>query len=108
MRKISYGVGLFSIIFLLSFGFYLSYRTSLQKDSVQAPKTSEVENPMKTAYYLRIKDGRVTVYLENGEIYENTEIAEASLPASVQKKISEGYIIHSNQELYSFLENYSS
>ena len=42
------------------------------------------------------------------QVYETTEIYKETLPVSVQEKISQGYVLTSKQELYSFLENFSS
>jgi hypothetical protein len=53
-------------------------------------------------------DGKVVIQHPDGSVYEATEISEESLPMSVREKIQEEYRLNSRQELYSFLENYSS
>lgn len=107
MRKISYGIGLFCAAFLLAFGFYASYRHASHGDT-PTPKSIETENSMTPVYHIRIADGRVVVFLDNGSIYETTDITWDMLPSSVQAGILKGYTLKSKQELYSFLENYSS
>lgn len=108
MRKISYGIGLFCTVFLLSFGFYLSYRHSFRHENQTEPETIEAENPMHSGYHIVIVQGKVVVQLDDGSIYETTDISREMLPASVQSEIAKGYVLENKQELYSFLENFSS
>lgn len=88
----------------MAFGFYASYQYSYPED----PAALEAENPMQSRYHICIEEGKVIVRLEDGSVYETTDICEEFLPPSVREKISRGYILESRQELYSFLENYSS
>ena len=104
MRKFSYAVGLFSVVFLLAFGFYASYRFF----SGGSPISMETESSMEPEFEIREDEGMVTVYTEDGELYETTEILYASLPEKVRDRIREGYVIRGKQRLYGFLENYSS
>ncbi|NCB91450.1 MAG: hypothetical protein EOM40_02600 [Clostridia bacterium] len=108
MRKISYGIGLFSVVFLIIFGFYFSYHYTAMKESQVQPESMEAESIIRTGYHLGVRDGKIIVLLEDGSVYETTDIEKNTLPESVQKKIEEGYVLYSDQELYSFLENYSS
>ncbi|MBS6195771.1 MAG: hypothetical protein KH828_09340 [Clostridiales bacterium] len=108
MRKFSYGIGLFCTVFLLVFGFYMSYRYSFLRNDQKKPETMEAENPLQSSYHIGIEDGKVIVRLEDGSVYETTDISREMLPLSVQSRIEEGYILESKQELYSFLENFSS
>lgn len=60
-------------------------------------------------YLLKEKDGYVIVYLEDGKtIYEYTAIAIQDLPFDLQEAVNAGKTVESQEELYSFLENYSS
>lgn len=104
MRNFSYSIGLFSVIFLLVFGFYASYRFF----SPEVPETLETETSLEPAFEIREEDGLVTVYTEDGELYETTQILYASLPEDVRSRVREGYVIRGKQRLYGFLENYSS
>ena len=104
MRKFSYAVGLFSVVFLLAFGFYASYRFF----SGGSPRSMETESSMEPEFEIREDEGMVTVYTEDGELYETTEILYPSLPEKVRDRIREGYVIRGKQRLYGFLENYSS
>ncbi|MGI6070634.1 MAG: hypothetical protein ACOYBE_09425 [Blautia sp.] len=60
-------------------------------------------------YYLKEEDGNVVVYKgDKKTVFEPTQIALNSLPEKLQKEIREGKFIDSEEELYNFLENYSS
>ena len=60
-------------------------------------------------YYLLEKNGYVVVYLSDKEtIYEYTSIDVETLPETVQNEVKNGKYIEDMEELYGFLENYSS
>ncbi|MBQ4536831.1 MAG: hypothetical protein II994_04340, partial [Lachnospiraceae bacterium] len=60
-------------------------------------------------FYLAIKDNEVVVYKEDLEtIYINTGILVEQLPYDVQKQLMQMIWVAEEQELYNFLENYSS
>ena len=96
MRRFSYVLIVCSCLFLLTAGYYFSY---------QLRETEQIRQP---SYLVRIVDGKVVIQHPDGSVYEATEISEESLPMSVREKIQEEYRLNSRQELYSFLENYSS
>ena len=55
------------------------------------------------------RNGFVVVYLEDKKtIYEFTEIPLSDLPEEVRQEIAQGKQIATAEELYAFLENYSS
>ena len=97
MRRFSYVLIVCSCLFLLTAGYYFSYQLG-------SSDTSEIQ----PSYLVRIVDGKVVIQHPDGSVYEATEISEESLPMSVREKIQEEYRLNSRQELYSFLENYSS
>lgn len=67
-------------------------------------KTAEADT-----FYLKELHGFVAVYLKDGKtMYELTDIALSELPAEMQKEIRMGKTVESTEELYGFLENYSS
>ena len=74
-------------------------------DSVAA----EGEAAEADTFYLKELHGFVAVYLKDGKtMYELTDIALSELPAEMQKEIRMGKTVESTEELYGFLENYSS
>ena len=60
-------------------------------------------------YMLRNYNGYVAVYeLPADEIYEYTDVILEILPAKLQEEIQEGKYLKNEEELYNFLENYTS
>lgn len=109
MRRFSYVLIVFSCLFLLTAGYYFSYQLgNSEQIEIQPPETQETEQILQPSYLIRIIDGKVVIQHSDGSVYETTEISEESLPASVREKIRNEYRLNSRQELYSFLENYSS
>lgn len=61
------------------------------------------------SYYLTEQEGYVLVCLSDKEtVYETTSIRVESLPEKLQEEIRNGKFLKDQQELYSFLENYSN
>lgn len=61
------------------------------------------------AYVLLAEDGFVAVYQADREtLYATTGILLETLPEQLQQEILDGKVIDSEEQLYSFLENYSS
>lgn len=62
-----------------------------------------------SSFYLAAYDNEVVVYLEDRKtVYIETDISLDSLPAHLQQNIIDMMWIRDEEELYSFLENYSS
>lgn len=60
-------------------------------------------------YIMVAEDGYLTVYLADTQtLYMYTDIRYERLPEKLQKKISQGMKFETLEELYDFLENYSS
>lgn len=62
-----------------------------------------------TGFYAKSFNGYVVIL--NGDektVFEYTEIAINTLPDNLREDVLEGYYIASEEELYSFLENYTS
>ncbi|MCI9081202.1 MAG: hypothetical protein HFI70_02570 [Lachnospiraceae bacterium] len=60
-------------------------------------------------YVLMAEDGYVAVYhADRKTLYASTDILLDTLPQDLQTEITEGKLITSEEQLYSFLENYSS
>lgn len=121
--KTKYCIGFFAAVFLLTsllgIGYQLSYQYVADKqlaklethveekkeESITTKGTAEKND----GYYLCALQGYVVVYLGDREtIYEMTEISLDTLPEEVKKEIETGKYVQSENELYGFLENYSS
>ena len=77
--------------------------------SNSASVAAEGEVAEADTFYLKELHGFVAVYLKDGKtMYELTDIALSELPAEMQKEIRMGKTVESTEELYGFLENYSS
>jgi len=77
-------------------------------DEEQAIAT-EGEASQAFQFYLYPLNGYVVVYLsDKTTVYEYTNIAVEHLPDNVQTDIEDGKGISTEEELYGFLENYSS
>lgn len=119
---IGFFAALFLVLFLLSAGYQISYRhvidrrASLEEEQSAVTKSISTEGDAVTektdrdgGYLLRELNGFVVVYLADGNtIYELTEIPLSDLPEELQQQILEGKILSTEDELYGFLENYSS
>ena len=60
-------------------------------------------------FFARNEDGYVVIYnCETMSRYDETAILVCNLPESWQKKLEDGLFFKDEEELYEFLENYSS
>ena len=63
----------------------------------------------KTGYYIGIRDDVVIVYLEDrSEVYEYTNIEAWMLPKELRNQLIDGIYVKDEQELFDFLQTYSS
>lgn len=121
-RKYSIGfviAGLTALL-LIAGAYQLSYRAAMERareeqlvqieeNSSQESVAAEGEATKEYCYYLLEKNGYVVVYLDDKEtVYEYTSIEVADLPVTVQNEVKNGKYIEDMEELYGFLENYSS
>lgn len=82
--------------------------TSFSKDKVVLRKTY-YQDKKKAQFYLDVQMGRVVVYqTEDDTLYAYTELKFNSLPEGLQREILAGKYIETIEELYHFLESYSS
>lgn len=83
-------------------------RIALLEDRVSEVKESlNVAEPY--AYVLMEEQGYVTVYhADRKTLYATTDIRVMELPETLQEELKEGKYIESEEQLYNFLENYSS
>lgn len=112
MRR-NYSIGFFAGVFLLSVLYCIS-DSYFQERKVQnqEPKVQEVTisgDKRVYAYYLMEEDGYVYVYLgDRLTLFERTSIRTETLPESLKEEIKKGKPVRDMEELFSFLENYSS
>lgn len=116
MRK-KYGIGLaIGVLFLLLIGagysvckYHISEKRlseNVKAENLASAKGDAVKN---SGYYLKNLNGYLAVYLQDGKtLYEYTTISLQALPQELQDEIASGKWIETTEELYGFLENYSS
>ncbi len=88
-------------------GFETAELTAFSKERVAVCKYYRDETPKH--FYLKVADHFIIVCEEDGQtLYMNTDILLERLPDSLQQEIMEGKPVASEEELYLFLESYSS
>ena len=117
--KNKYGIGFFAaaiiLMLVLTGAYQLTYYKARERAALEKEETSdeavaaEGEALKEDAYYLMEVNGYVVVYLSDKETpFEYTDIPYDELPALLREEIRNGKYIESTEELYGFLENYSS
>ena len=112
---IGFFVALFVFVSLLGIGYQVSYQyvmdrqTARQQDKQQRSVAVKGEVEKNEGYYLSELHGYVVVYLsDKSTIYEFTDIPFEELPKEVQTSVKQKKYVETEEELYAFLENYSS
>lgn len=125
-----YGIGFFIVsilaVMILSGAFQLSYHRAKEQAEQQAESekysadisqkdtNDELIAAKGTAlkedcYYLMEVNGYIVVYLSDKETpYEYTDIRYDELPPVLREEIRNGKYMENAEELYGFLENYTS
>ena len=109
-RKYSVDIVLLSVLLIcfLSYGAYREY----SKES--APDKKEIIGAESDAFdeegfYLYESNGYVVVYMHDKQTpYEYTDIVYEELPSILKQEIKNGKYMKNEEELYGFLENYTS
>lgn len=112
---IGFFVALFVFVSLLGIGYHVSYQYVMdrqmarQQDKQQRSVAVKGEAEKNEGYYLAELHGYVVVYLsDQSTIYEFTDIPFEELPKEVQTNVKQKKYVETEEELYAFLENYSS
>lgn len=123
--KNKYGIGFFAVTIIAVLAIICAYQLSFQKAKEKAhaemqEQTQAMEQPEESVsadghalkedcYYLMEVNGYIVVYLSDKKTpYEYTDILYDELPAVIRSEIRNGKYIESTEDLYGFLENYSS
>lgn len=82
----------------------------LTETQTQTQEVKESLNVVEPYEYILLEEkGYVAVYhTDRKTLYASTDILISELPEELQKEIEEGKYIGSEEQLYNFLENYSS
>lgn len=111
-KRYSIGFCILTVVFtlLLSIAYQWSYQKSLERiQPEEQPILTEGPVQKEDGYIIGIEDGYVIVYLSDQKtVFEYTSIPANELPQSLQTELESGKQVESLQEVYGFLENYSS
>lgn len=124
--KNKYGIGFFAAIILVAAAVTCAYQISYHRAREKAEAEIEAKQQTESVsnedtvtadghalkddcFYLMDVNGYVVVFLSDKKTaYEYTDILCEDLPESVRQEIQNGKYIENQEELYGFLENYSS
>lgn len=113
--SISFFIVILLLITALGIGYQMSYDRAKQEfearydESEEHIVAAEGDAVKQDGYYLLNRKGYVTVYLsDKTTVYEETDILCDLLPEEVQEELQSGKYIQTTEEVYGFLENYSS
>lgn len=124
--KNKYGIGFFTTAIIAVLVITCAYQFSFQKAKEHAQEQArvraeeqadEAENLVaadgealkEDCYYLMEVNGYIVVYLSDKTTpYEYTDILYDDLPAMMREEVRNGKYIETTEELYGFLENFSS
>lgn len=124
--KNKYGIGFFTTAIIAILVITCAYQLSFQKAKEHAQEQARAEAKEQAdeaeelvaadgealkedCYYLMEVNGYLVVYLSDKTTpYEYTDILYDELPAMLREEIRNGKYIESTEELYGFLENFSS
>lgn len=113
--RIGIFVALLLFVVILGAGYQISYKYLVAEQEKQEQLKEQQflktkgEAEKNEGFYLCVLHGYIAVYLhDQATLYELTNIAVSTLPEEVQGELRGGKYIETEQELYAFLENYSS
>ena len=112
MKK-EYSIGFLSVIIVgvLILGIAYDYSYNLSADRMKKEKSMKADSTqlLNDCYYLMEVNGYLVVYHSDKKTpYEYTDILFEELPSALKQEIKNGKYIKNMEELYGFLENYSS
>ena len=97
---VGFFLALFCMVLLVSAGYAASYRYVMQRQEARVEEAEKREKEL---------NGYVAVYRADGtSLYETTNIPVEALPDDLRADLDKGRYIETPEELYGFLENYSS
>lgn len=99
-------VGIFVI---LSIGLF--YYTVQQDDDIAKKamvKSDSIAGADPHLYYMKFENNQIVIYNQDHTVYEFTDLEKDFLPVSLLEEIQNGKYFKDQQELYEFLETYTS
>lgn len=98
---------------------YLAFSANEKKDNLKEvrsqitttaeKKQTKAVKKVKVTYSLKILDGSLAVINnKTKEVFEYTDMKKENLPADIKNMLKENFIFENREEVYHFLESYSS
>ena len=116
-RQISVSIFLAILVIALAW-LYIKFNNEIEpknesitteNDISKEPSVTINQAYVSSVYFIKEKDGRLVVYLsKTQEIYMETSIESETLPDDVKEKLEIGIFFENEEDLYGFLESYSS
>ena len=116
-RQMSISIFLAIMVLVLAWLYIkISNETQYKKEIITTE--NEITNEQSTTisqpyisypYYIKAMDGRLVVYMsKNHEIFMETSIESNMLPEELKEQLKVGIFFENEEDLYGFLESYSS
>ncbi|MEE1313543.1 MAG: hypothetical protein UHS41_07440 [Lachnospiraceae bacterium] len=80
---------------------------SVKAKSTETASTTETEQEEMDTFRLAVRDGHVVI-LKGTSIFETTSIKESEMGEALRKEVENETTFASEEEVYSFLESYTS
>ena len=116
-RQISVSIFLAVLVITLAW-LYIKFNNEARVENERIVTENEVSKEQSVTisqdytaypYYIKEEYGKLVVYeSKSDEIYMETSIGIYTLPQDIRTKIESGIFFSTEQELYDFLESYSS
>lgn len=116
-RQVSVSIFLAIMVILLAW-LYIKFNNETQPKKEKITTENDVSKEQSVTisqeyiscpYYIKEEYGRLVVYeSKNQEIYMETSIETYTLPTEIKEKLETGIFFQTEEELYDFLESYSS
>ncbi len=90
-------------------GFFVRYmenRTDIERKLLV--QSNEIPQSVEGSYYMKSQGSHIIVYNRDHTVYEYTDLQKEFLPENVVYELVNGIYFQDQEDLYEFLETYSS
>ena len=96
------------LVFFMS-SLFITFGSRKETGKKEKNKLTEVHSVKQTpAFYMRTNGQQVIIYNSDNSIYECSDLELFVLPKELIEELTEGKYFDSQEELYEFLETYTS
>ncbi len=102
-----------TIFFCVFLACVLSFLWRIPENMTGAAEETRIDKAEKPylsehSYYIKSKSGNVIIYNKDHSVYEFTDLDTEYLPDEVENQLIQGIYFEDQEDLYEFLETYSS